>query len=212
MSPLMKLAFGKKAEIYMNFKDRLPYLTKEEIKQVYVSTADTIKRESDLTAKGLDYILNFLKVNKKSFNRICDISCGRGFLTQKIAELGFETYGMDIYIGENLTGGKNLKYVEADICNIPVSDNFFDCVICSKTLEHVLDLEIAIKELRRVCKKALIIVVPSQRPYRYTFDLHCNFFPYPSSLQQVMKNPQAQCFNISGGGGGILQRPIFRGI
>lgn len=49
------------------------------------------------------------------------------------------------------------------------------------TLEHVRDLVSAIRELRRVAKR-MILIVPRQRPYKYTFDLHLNFFPYPESL------------------------------
>jgi hypothetical protein len=33
-----------------------------------------------------------------------------------------------------------------------------------------------------VARRRLIIVVPRQRPYRYTFDLHLRFFPYSHSL------------------------------
>jgi hypothetical protein len=37
-----------------------------------------------------------------------------------------------------------------------------------------------------VTKKRLIVVVPKQRPYKYTFDLHLHFFPYEHSLRTIM--------------------------
>lgn len=41
----------------------------------------------------------------------------------------------------------------------------------------------ALAELRRVAKRRLIIVVPKQRNYKYTFELHINFFPYLFDLK-----------------------------
>jgi ubiquinone/menaquinone biosynthesis C-methylase UbiE len=65
---------------------------------------------------------------------------------------------------------------------LPFADGAFDTVICSHTLEHVRNVERAVSELRRVCRKRLIIVVPSEREYKYSFNLHVSFFPYPHSL------------------------------
>jgi ubiquinone/menaquinone biosynthesis C-methylase UbiE len=65
---------------------------------------------------------------------------------------------------------------------LPFAPCAFDTVICTHTLEHVQNLTAAIDELRRVTRRRLIIVVPRQRPYRYTFDLHLHFFPYKHSL------------------------------
>lgn len=79
-----------------------------------------------------------------------------------------------------------LKFVEARIEKLPFRDNKFDTVVCTHTLEHIQDLAQGISELRRVAKKRLIIVVPKQRPYKYTFDLHLHFFPYEHSLLTVM--------------------------
>lgn len=56
----------------------------------------------------------------------------------------------------------NLKSTQADIHNLPFKDNEFDVVLCSETLEHVSNLERAIKELLRITNKALIITVPHE--------------------------------------------------
>ena len=60
-------------------------------------------------------------------------------------------------------------------------------MVCTHTLEHVRGLLVAIGELRRVCSDKLIIVVPKQRPYRYTFDLRIHFFPYEHSLINALR-------------------------
>jgi 2-polyprenyl-3-methyl-5-hydroxy-6-metoxy-1,4-benzoquinol methylase len=49
-----------------------------------------------------------------------------------------------------------------DIHDLPYSDDQFDVVICSETLEHVTDFPKAISELLRVAAKAIIITVPHE--------------------------------------------------
>lgn len=49
-----------------------------------------------------------------------------------------------------------------DILNLTYSDNEFDTVVCLETLEHTLDPVRAIKELKRVAKKRIIISVPNE--------------------------------------------------
>lgn len=91
---------------------------------------------------------------------------------------------------------KGIHYEKATITNLPFETNFFDTVICTHALEHIKDYECALKELRRVCKKRLVIVVPRQREYKYTFDLHMNFFTYAYHVQKLLKNPKAQILEI----------------
>jgi hypothetical protein len=55
-------------------------------------------------------------------------------------------------------------------------------------IEHILDYQQAIAELRRIAKRRLIIVVPREREYRYTFNPHFNFFPYTHSFLRAV-NP-----------------------
>src|SRR3546814_9931089 len=50
------------------------------------------------------------------------------------------------------------------------------------TLLRSLDFRGALAELRRVAAKRPIIVVPQDREYRFTFNPHLHFFPYPHSF------------------------------
>ena len=81
-----------------------------------------------------------------------------------------------------------INIVTANIESLPFADKQFDIVTCSHTLEHVLDLPKAISELKRVARK-LIITVPKQRYYNYTFDLHIHFFPQISYLLKYINEP-----------------------
>jgi ubiquinone/menaquinone biosynthesis C-methylase UbiE len=74
--------------------------------------------------------------------------------------------------------------------NLPFDDDSFDTVVCTHTLEHIRNIGQALKEIRRVTRKTLIVVVPKQREYKYTFDLHIHFFPYISSLHRLTGNPE----------------------
>lgn len=75
-----------------------------------------------------------------------------------------------------------------------------DCTVCADLLARTLvvtqsrdikDVEKAVSELRRVCRKKLIVVLPRQRNYRYTMDLHIHFYPYRYNVQQLMCNKEA---------------------
>jgi hypothetical protein len=57
--------------------------------------------------------------------------------------------------------------------------------VCSHTLEHIPDLWRAAAELRRVARR-VVVVVPRQRYYRYTFDYHLHFFPSAAPLVHLL--------------------------
>jgi ubiquinone/menaquinone biosynthesis C-methylase UbiE len=49
-----------------------------------------------------------------------------------------------------------------DVQNLSFEDNSFDIVLCQEVLEHVPDPIAAMKELKRVAKKQLVISVPNE--------------------------------------------------
>ena len=191
MAPFFYLLFKKKAKYFMEFKEKAPYLSKDEFKSYYSNLADShLKRETDLNIKSINEILDNLVGEK-----ILDIATGRGFLANKIAEeKKKQVTGIDIFIPDELKNNNNPVFIEGKIEQIPFEDNYFDTVVCTHTLEHVRYIEQTIKELRRVTNKRLIIVVPRQREFKYTFDLHIHFFPYTFSLEKLMKNINSKCF------------------
>ena len=72
---------------------------------------------------------------------------------------------------------------------LPFRDKSFDVVTCFHTLEHTRDLPRAIAELRRVARRQLIVIVPRQRRFHYTLDLHLQFFETPEALAAAMGKP-----------------------
>lgn len=109
-----------------------------------------------------------------------------------------EIWGCDINIPDAVKDLEtdNLHFIEGNAMKLPFEDDFFDIVISAHTLEHIVEAKKAYEELRRVCKKKLIIIVPCQREYHYTMDFHVQFFPYTHSLLQFTGNYKAKCKKI----------------
>lgn len=193
MAILFRFLFGKKAKMFLNFKQNAWQFDSEQMSNYYEELSDVhIKRETDLNTKSIDYILSNLKGAK-----ILDIACGRGYLAKRIKALGhYQVTGIDFIIDETLEGIANPIFEKGIIENIKYPDRYFDTVICAHTLEHVLDIDRCINELRRVTSKRLIVVLPKQRTYTYTFDLHLHFFPYKFSVLQVFNNKNGDCFEL----------------
>lgn len=182
MAPLFWLAFGVKAKYYLTFKSQLHLLSGSEINKFYEILAKTfVVRNTDLNRECVDFIC--LHVVGES---ILDVANGKGFMSEKLAQKGYRVTGVDIVQADDAKNSINPLYAIADITQLPFPDNNFDTVICAHTLEHIRDCKQALSEIRRVCKKRLIVVVPCQREYQYTFDLHIHFFPYEYSLRELV--------------------------
>ena len=181
MYMLMYPLFKKKTDYFLTFKDNLNLSDENELVQYYKLLDDVhIKRDTDLNEKSIQYILQNI-----TGNTILDIACGTGYLAKKIALLNTkrEVIGIDFNLNSIQDQSiKNLSLQSGSILDIQCKDKYFDTVICAHTLEHLYHPRDALTELRRVTKKRLIIVLPKQREYKYTFDLHLHFYPYQYTL------------------------------
>ena len=137
--------------------------------------------ETDLNGRCIEKILTSVVGST-----VLEVGCGRGFLAGKLSK-EYSVTACDIVVEKNLPEKyKKVKFIEANVQDLPFKKSEFDTVVCTHTLEHVQDVHQALEELRRVTKKRLILVVPNQRPYRYTFNLHLHFFPYKWSLLALL--------------------------
>lgn len=179
----MRFVLKDAAHDFMNFKNEVFSYSPKQFGSLYDRTGHVqeLQGETDLNKECTDEILKTI-----SGKKILEVGCGRGYLAGLIADADYDITGCDIVISKkNIERYPNVKFVEGNIQKLAFKDNSFDTVISTHTLEHVQDLSGAISELRRVAKKELIIVVPRQRPYKYTFSLHTQFFPYEWSLQNA---------------------------
>lgn len=135
---------------------------------------------------------------------VCDIGCGTGyllgFLRKAILAKDLRLTGVDFLI-EAHTAARHpdIEFREAPIERLPFDDGQFDTVICTHVLEHILDIQQAVSELRRICRKRLVIVVPLEREYLFTFNPHLHFFPYPHSFfRHIIPVPSEHKFQVIG--------------
>jgi len=193
MAPLFRLALGPKYHYYLSFKERLPELTEAQIQDYYRLLADTfIQRDTDLNRASVQAVLD-----QVTGETVLDVACGSGWLSRQLADKGFQVTGGDIVPPRSQPESTQLTFCQADVTCLEFDDNCFDTVICAHTLEHVRDIDQALSEIRRVCRKRLIIVLPCQREYRYTFDLHIHFFPYEYQLRALL-GPNARIIRAGG--------------
>lgn len=180
---MASLAWGKHIGDLARFRARAPFLTDQEYEDLYKMHP----RVHEGTDNSKDCISQILK--DVVGTSVCDVGCGTGIILKHIKTARPEVsrfMGVDFAIDDaNALDG--IEYEAAKIENLPFEDNEFDTVICTHVIEHVLDYRRAIAELRRIAKHRLIIIVPREREYRYTFNPHFNFFPYTHSFLRAMQ-------------------------
>lgn len=179
----MRFVLKDTAQDFMSFKNDVFGYTPKQFGDLYGRTAHVqeLQGETDLNHACTEEILNTI-----SGKKVLEVGCGRGYLAGLLADNGHDITACDIAIPKKASERyPTVKFVEGNIEMLPFADNSFDTVISTHTLEHVQNLPRAMSELRRIAKKELIIVVPRQRPYKYTFSLHTQFFPYDWSVQNA---------------------------
>jgi SAM-dependent methyltransferase len=185
---------GKNISRIMEFKSYFHELSDSEIQAIYCNLECRANdRTTDLNTESLNYILANLDASSET---LIDVGCGKGFFMEKVSKLGrYKVAGCDLFEELAINGG---SYYHANIENLPFAAKQFDIVTCNHTLEHVIHLERAISELKRIARKQLVITVPCQRYYYYTLDLHIHFFPLKSMLINAMGIDNHTCVNQAG--------------
>lgn len=174
--------WGKHISQLADFRARAPFLTDDEYADLY--------REHPRVHEGTDNSEQCIaRICKDAIGEtVADIGCGTGVLLSKLKNKRPEfsrLVGVDFVI-DDAASRDGIEYVAAKIEKLPFADNEFDTIICTHVIEHVLEPKTAIAELRRVARKRLIIVVPREREYKYTFNPHFNFYPYVHSFLREM--------------------------
>jgi ubiquinone/menaquinone biosynthesis C-methylase UbiE len=178
----------------MDFKKIAPSLSNKEFEDCYINlNCRATDRQTDLNEQCIKHMLQKLAPDTSS---LLDVGCGRGFwLTLLQQKTNLNLTGCDLFEAMNIPG---INYVKGNIEKLPFADKSFDIVTCHHTLEHTRDLNRAIAELKRIARKQLIIVVPKQRYYYYTLDLHLHFFWIKEELTGLINIAGYDCINCGG--------------
>ena len=113
-------------------------------------------------------------------NRILDVGCGAGAAEVSIGRLHvsqLRLYGVDLKPGEVIAAAgeaasHNLsaRFTAGDACRLPFADGSFDSTFCVAVLQHVREVETAVRELGRVTRAdGRIVAVEPDNAARYAY-------------------------------------------
>jgi ubiquinone/menaquinone biosynthesis C-methylase UbiE len=179
----------------MRFKEIVHSMSDDEFATFY----ETLKcraniRPTDCSEASLKWVLD--RIDLRQNGTLLDVGCGRGHCVEKFLGLGLDVTGCDVYAKPIVSSKAN--YVQGNVERLPFEDHSFDVVTCFHTLEHVRRLSTALSELKRVCQKRLFLIVPQQRFFRFTLDLHIHFFYSPVYFQSLVDCPRSECVQVGG--------------
>tara|TARA_B100000902_G_scaffold164305_1_gene159330 strand:+ start:1518 stop:2228 length:711 start_codon:yes stop_codon:yes gene_type:complete len=189
--------FYRKDKTHKILKKEILWLSDQEYKNYYANMPN-IQGDTDNSDECIEKIIqNILPHN------VIDVGCGNGYLLKKIKEKDLQNQELKLFGSEIVKTDKlnkisienYIEIYEKPIEKISDIGLKFDTTICTHVLEHVLEINKAYEELKKITKKRLIIVVPKERPYKYTFNGHIHFFPYDWSFINTIK-PKTKNFKI----------------
>ncbi len=107
--------------------------------------------------RKLAQVLKLLPKQKKGTAKVLDIGCSSAILTNEISRTlkkskvtGLDSYKAAIVFARSKY--PHIKFVIGDAHKLPFKNRAFDIIICTETLEHVVDPAKSIQEMRRVLK------------------------------------------------------------
>lgn len=173
----------------LNWRTEHSKLTREQFADTY-NLGWKILGEDKVEEQDIHLIIGHIPDGTR---RILDAGCGEGTLATALSKRGWEVTAIDCsdvalsLAKENAkSAGCNIECRQCFLESLPFPDKSFDIVVCSHTLEHVTDLNLAISELKRVCRKAIIIVVPIEKARRAAL-MHVRCFTKVEDLESKMK-------------------------
>jgi SAM-dependent methyltransferase len=139
--------------------------TKEEVSQWYdvkYYDAGKVRRPYD----AYPFILDYIKAGDEG--ALLDIACGAGFLLLAASRRGLQSFGIGISpeavrMAREVSPASQINAGSAE--ELKYADGFFDYVTCLGALEHFLDMNKALQEMKRVAKPdaTFCLVVPNSR-------------------------------------------------
>ncbi|WGZ93711.1 MAG: methyltransferase domain-containing protein [Candidatus Thiothrix putei] len=97
---------------------------------------------------------------------VLDVACGEGYGSAMMAEVAHSVIGVDIsheavaHASETYEK-KNLQFQQGSAVNLNFSDNTFDVVVSFETIEHLVEQEQMLAEIRRVLHSNGIFIISS---------------------------------------------------
>lgn len=129
-------------------------------------------------------IMKVMSMLKGFEGSLLDVGCGDATITKKFKDtFGCKVIGVDL-IEENIVKAKekgiDVKLVDLNCDKLPFKAGSFDGVFSGEVLEHVVDTERLLDEMKRVLKKdgILLITVPNIANWYNRFLLFLGYLPH----------------------------------
>ena len=131
-----------------------------ETSQTYKNLLDA--HDENYLRHYVDLVIRFApKDSKMKDSKILDLGCGNGISSRLLNRAGFDVVGTDISPlfledarnWERLHDKPKLRYQVCDVLELPFEDESFDVVCSNELIEHLPDVEIALKEMVRVVRQ-----------------------------------------------------------
>ncbi len=175
----------------------------------------------------------FLLARVRPGERVLDVGCGDGLLTDELARAGAQVVGIDVAERALQRAAQrasmhgralDLRLVDAEE-PLPLADASFDVVWAGEVIEHVVDTAAWLSELRRVLRSQgrLLLTTPAHPPARLlalalsgrAFDAH--FDPRADHLRFYSRRTLARLLGdfgfhdvqVRAGGGPPLARRVL---
>jgi SAM-dependent methyltransferase len=133
-------------------------------------------------------------LSKLEFRSALDVGCAEGYFMNVVRErFGADVWGVDISTAALAKAHElyGLTVAGADATRLPFADASFDLVFSTEVIEHVLEPDAMLAELRRVSRRVVIVTTPvSQSPdehepdYALKAEGHVNNFD-PATVRRL---------------------------
>lgn len=120
----------------------------------------TARKLSDSAIKHVSSIQNHSEMK-----RYLDVGCGNGFITEYVAKSFDHVVGIDVEANRleefryNVNNNSKYTIFEMSSDKIEFPDKYFSFITSFEVLEHVIDIEMTVNEMIRVCDIGGVIIV-----------------------------------------------------
>jgi SAM-dependent methyltransferase len=139
--------------------------------------------------------------------KVLDAGCGGGGYVDFFSAEGFDAYGLDkfdCFLATAKECQRRGTFIQSDLtARLPFEDKTFDTTCCMDVLEHVDDRTV-IKELARVTRRRLILMVPQKDEwvwrtglvyFTYQDPTHLRYYT-PTSIRELVNLITPHCLHI----------------